>query len=377
MDNPFYISSYFTPEYFCDREKETAKLKGAMENGRNVVLLSLRRMGKTGLIKHLFYKLKKENGVHVIYMDIVNARSTHEFSNILANAVFDAFSTKSKRIYDNVLKFFTRFSPVLSYDSVTGVPSISLTFTDEHKTETSVAGILDYLEKQNKPVIVAIDEFQQIVNFENKGFEAFLRSHIQHLNNVRFIFSGSQQHILTDMFSSYSRPFYQSGDYLKLERIPKDVYAGFIVRKFSETKKTINVDDVLQVLEWLDVYTFYVQNFFNKLWFISGRTVTGKDIDKTKRYVLDEHDFIYSNMSNILSGVQYKILIAIALNGGVEKPTSKDFIKKYDLGTTSTVSSAMKILEEKELIYKENGKFEIYDVFFAKWLEEKHKHQIF
>ena len=377
MNNPFYVSSYFSPEYFCDREKEAAKLKGAIENGRNVVLLSLRRMGKTGLIKHLFHKLKKEGDVHVIYMDIVNAKSTQEFSNLLANSVFEDLSSKSKRIYDNLMKFFTRFSPVLTYDSVTGVPSISLTLHNEQRTEASVAGIFEYLEKQNKPVVIAIDEFQQIVNFENKGFEAFLRSHIQHLNNVRFIFSGSQQHILTDMFSSYSRPFYQSGDYLKLERIPKDVYAGFIVQKFKETRKIIQTEDVLEVMEWLDVYTFYVQSFFNKLWFIGGKTITNKDIEKTKQYVLDEHDFIYSNMSNILSKAQYQIVVAIALNDGVEKPTSKDFIKRYDLGTTSTVSSALKSLEEKELIYKENGRYEIYDVFFAKWIKEKHKNQIF
>jgi AAA+ ATPase superfamily predicted ATPase len=49
--NPFIISAYKSPEYFCDRDVETAKLKEAVENGRNVLLYSLRRMGKTGLLK--------------------------------------------------------------------------------------------------------------------------------------------------------------------------------------------------------------------------------------------------------------------------------------------------------------------------------------
>ncbi len=374
MHNPFYVSSYFSPNYFCDREKETSTLKDSLENGRNTVLLSLRRMGKTGLIKHLFYKLKEEKNSYTVYVDIMSTHSAQEFTDTLANAVMEVFSSTTKRMFDNMMSFFKKFSPVMTFDSITGVPQISLKLADEQQTENSITAILEYLEKQNKPVYIAIDEFQQIVNYEHKGFEAFLRSNIQHLNNVRFIFSGSQQQILLNMFGKYSRPFYQSGDYLKLERIEKEIYAGFIVEKFKETKKDILREDILEVLEWLDVYTFYVQNFFNKLWFISGKTVKKKDIDKTKEYVLNEHEFIYSNMSNILSAVQYKLIVAIALNGGIEKPTSKEFINKFGLGTPSTVSSAIKSLEDKELVFKENGKVRVYDIFFEKWIEEKHRH---
>ncbi|RLD55881.1 MAG: ATP-binding protein [Bacteroidetes bacterium] len=370
MINPFYISGYKSPEYFCDRVKETGQLKSALTNGRNIVLLSSRRMGKTSLIKHLFYNLKSHKNVYTFYFDIMNTYSINEFVNLLANTLLGTFNSKSKRLFNNVIKFFTRFSPTLSFDSVSGEPTISLNHITEQQSESSIVEIFNYLDKQNKSIYIAIDEFQQITNYKNKGFEAFLRSHIQHLNNVHFIFSGSQQHILIDMFHSYSRPFYQSSDFLKLERIPKEQYAKFIVEKFKETKKEIQLNAVYDLLDWLDTYTFYVQNFFNKLWYLSPKIINAEIVEKTKQYIIKEHNFIYSNMHNLLTQTQFALLKSIALEKYVKQPTSKDFINKYNLGTTSTISSAIKTLVDKELIYYEDNVYKLYDVFLQKWFEK-------
>ena len=370
MNNPFYISSYKSPEFFCNRKNETNQLKSALENGRNIVLLSSRRMGKTGLIKHLFYNLKSDKNVHTFYFDIMNTNSVNEFVNLLANTILGTFNSKSKQLFNNVLKFLTKFSPTLSFDSISGEPSIYLKNISEQQSEASIVEIFNYLEKQDKHIYIAIDEFQQITNYKNTGFEAFLRSHIQHLNNIHFIFSGSQQHILIDMFNSYSRPFYQSSDFLKLERIPQQEYSKFIVEKFKKTKKEIRLDDVYNLLNWLDTYTFYVQNYFNKLWYISGEKIDEVSIEKAKQYIIDEHNFIYSNMYNLLTVTQYNLLKSIALEGHVGQPTSKNFINKYNLGTTSTISSAIKILLSKELIYQENNVYKLYDIFLQKWFEK-------
>ena len=62
--NPFIISGYISPEYFCDREEETARMLNAIENGRHITLFSPRRMGKTGLIRHLFYQSCEKEEIH-------------------------------------------------------------------------------------------------------------------------------------------------------------------------------------------------------------------------------------------------------------------------------------------------------------------------
>lgn len=369
--NPFIISSYKSPNFFCDRQKETAQLQHALENGRNMVLLSLRRMGKTGLIKHLFHQLKAEQNIHTFYLDIMNTHSTEDFVNKLADAVLGSFTSKSKKIFNQVLQFFSKFNPVITFDPLTGAPSIEIKPHSEQQARNSLTGILDYLESQNKGIYIAIDEFQQITRYQESDFEAFLRSHIQHLKHTNFIFSGSQQQLLTSMFTSYSRPFYQSSDFLKLERIDREVYAEFIVKKFKETKKSISKDKALEIVNWVDAYTFYVQNACNKLWFISGKNVTEEDILQTQRQILDERDAIYLNLQHLLPKAQYQLLQAIALNGGIDKPTSKAFVNRYHLSTPSTVNTALKILQSKEIIYYENHTYKVYDVFLEKWFQKQ------
>lgn len=77
-------------------------------------------------------------------------------------------------------------------------------------------------------MVVAIDEFQQISEYPEKGVEALLRSEIRFLPNVRFVFVGSRKHMMEDMFASPKHPFYQSTQIMSLREIPCDakVFGG-------------------------------------------------------------------------------------------------------------------------------------------------------
>lgn len=59
--NPFIIGRYAGAEYFCDRDIEADHLYHNIKNGRNVALISDRRLGKTGLILLLQVKSLLKN----------------------------------------------------------------------------------------------------------------------------------------------------------------------------------------------------------------------------------------------------------------------------------------------------------------------------
>ena len=64
IENPFVYQGYEGPEYFFDRTEETEKMISALRNGRNITLVSPRKVGKTALINHAFYNiLQKEKDV--------------------------------------------------------------------------------------------------------------------------------------------------------------------------------------------------------------------------------------------------------------------------------------------------------------------------
>ena len=88
LDNPFLITGYASPEYFCDREKETEDLLETLHNGRNITLTSPRRLGKTGLIKHVYYLLRQQDPkVTVVYIDLYATESLYDFTQAFASAV--------------------------------------------------------------------------------------------------------------------------------------------------------------------------------------------------------------------------------------------------------------------------------------------------
>lgn len=85
--------------------------------------------------------------------------------------------------------------------------------------------------------IVAIDEFQQIGYYPEKNMEAVLRTYIQRCSNANFIFSGSERHLITEMFSEKARPFYNSADIMNLDVIPIDKYIEFAIGLFHHLIK--------------------------------------------------------------------------------------------------------------------------------------------
>jgi AAA+ ATPase superfamily predicted ATPase len=56
--NPFITRGYLSPDYFCNRAEETKRILDAISSRRNLILISLRRMGKTGLLKHVKYQIE-------------------------------------------------------------------------------------------------------------------------------------------------------------------------------------------------------------------------------------------------------------------------------------------------------------------------------
>ncbi|PCJ28340.1 MAG: hypothetical protein COA97_01545 [Flavobacteriales bacterium] len=123
--NPFLERGYRSPAYFCDREEETQLLIDYIKNRTNVTLFAFRRLGKTGLIKHCFYKLKKEKNLICIYVDIFDTTSKAEFINKLATAIYATFPPKNK-LGKKVWQAIQSFRPVITFDELTGLPSVTL-----------------------------------------------------------------------------------------------------------------------------------------------------------------------------------------------------------------------------------------------------------
>lgn len=370
--NPFPTTGYLGKNYFCDREAELHTLKSLVENGVNITIISPRRFGKSALIQRFFDELSTDRSYYCIFSDIYATQSLQEFTETLSQAILRQVP-EQKNISKRFLDLLKGFYPVISYDPLTGLPEVSFKFNEQKESERTLTGIFQFLEMQERPVLIAIDEFQQIANYTETNTESLLRTHIQHLKNVQFIFSGSNKHMMAEIFNSAKRPFFSSTQIMPLTIIPPDKYKSFIQKQFINAKREISDEAVSFVLNWTRSHTYYTQTVCNNIFASSLTKIEEEDVKQACSNLLASQQTSYIQYRRLLSPVQWQLLIAIAKEGKLYQPQSKAFLQKYKIGTPANSKRALDALLEKEMIYCEEDPdtswYQVYDVFLSRWIQ--------
>lgn len=371
QDNPFILEPFRSKEYFCDREQETEEIIRNIANGRNTTLISPRRLGKTGLIFRVFEEIKERAlSYETIYADISDTLSLEDFIKVLSDAVV-AKLNKQQRIAA-FFKSLKSVRPLLGLDPMTGSPQVSFTFSDENQKQSTLIDVLAYLENYPQKIVVAIDEFQQIREYDGINMEAVLRKNIQHLHNVRFIYCGSKKHTMTDMFTNAKKPFYESTSFCYLTKLPVSVYAPFIREKFEEAGKTIGNDSIDYILEWTRVHTYYTQRLCNEVFAQSDGNVDNTVVQKAIQTILESERERFLELRRLITRSQWKMLAAIAKEGSVTQITASAFLSKYGITSGPTAIRNVQALIDKELVLAttdEGGtSYTVYNVFLSRYL---------
>ncbi|MGC9344793.1 MAG: AAA family ATPase, partial [Bacteroidales bacterium] len=292
-----------------------------------------------------------------------------------ANTVLSTISKRKENIVSKAIDIFGRLRPQVSYNSLSGIPQVSFILQTDAEKQATLSEIFEILESQKQPNYIAIDEFQQISRYPELNTEQVLRSYIQHLKKTFFIFSGSQRHLLTPMFSDPQRAFYQSTSFLDLKKLDYNTYKSFIIQQFELNKQKVSPELVDFILNWTKSYTFYTQYLCNRI-FSKRKSKISEDLVKQSiNEIFAERETVFYNYRNLLSHHQYQLLSAIALEDRVTEPTGQIFMKKYDLSNASTVRKNIQALLDKEMIYEipgdEKTGYEVYDVFLSRWFQWK------
>ncbi len=374
ITNPFIISKDIPEAFFCDREEETTFLIKQIDNGRNTVIVSPRRMGKTGLIHHLFRQETIQERYTSFFVDIYPASSLQEMCYILGRSVFERLKAKKTQHWETFFQYLKSLRAGVSFDSVTGEPKLEVGIGSIEHPATTLEEIFAYLESSSTPCIVALDEFQQIAEFPEQRVEALLRSMIQNCRQTTFLFSGSKQHTINQMFLSKSRPFYQNAQLFDLKPLKPDVYTEFATRLFDQFEKHIEPAVIAQVYTDYNATTWYMQMLMNELFALTGQgnTCTMEHLDMAQKNIIQVQEGSYLMQLNTLSSKQKSMLQAIAKEGCAKAVTSQAFVKKHALDSASTVQSALRVLLEKDIVTADNGQYRISDFFFSHWLQENY-----
>lgn len=366
--NPFLIYGYVAPEYFCDREAETEKIISALRNGRNITLMSPRRMGKTGLVHNVFYHLGKSDPNAVcVYLDLFPTSNMYQFVSLLGKAVIGHAGSVSQRAVEGLSRFFRSCSLVFSSDPISGSPQVSLDFKPQ-QAENTLSEIFEYLKSMDRECFIALDEFQQVTEYPETGLEAAIRSYAQFCPNVHFIFSGSKQHLMSEIFDSPQRPFYRSTQKVSIGAIPERSYYLFAAEWLSKADSMLPQEIFHQLYERFEGHTWYLQNVLNHLYEQRPAQVSLDVINECiAEIVLSESDD-YKRHYNLLTSNQQQLLRAVGIEKCVQSINSGEFLLRYGFKSTSSINKALAYLLDKEYVYRSDNGYIVYDRFMGLWL---------
>jgi len=374
MEAPFTYGKLVNENDFTDRVTEIQRLISNFKSSANTILISPRRWGKSSLVLKAVRKVQMQSkNIIFCMLDMNNVRTEEQFYNLLATKVLQQSSSRIDVVLENAKLFLSKFIPNLSFSPEPGTDlKLSLDWNEVKKGPEEILDLAENIAiKTKKKIIICIDEFQNISEFEFPvDFQKKLRAHLQLHQHVSYCLYGSKRHMLMEVFSSPSMPFYKFGDILFLEKISKNDWVEFIVRRFSETGKSIGNEGAAIIAKYCDNHPYYVQQLAQQVWFrTSKRCETGIILEAYEDLVM-QLSMLFQMMTDELNTKQVSFLNALINN---EKQTaSQRVIQKYKLGTSANVLKIKNSLHNKEIIDIIGKRVEFMDPLYKYWLTKNY-----
>ncbi len=372
METPFVFGKIASEKNFTDREKETEKLVRNFVSSVNTIIISPRRWGKSSLVARAAQISKrKDKNIRFCFIDLNNVRTEEEFYRHLATKIIVASSSKTKIHIENTRKFLGRLMPKITISPDYGSEiKLGLDWQEVKKEPDDILDLAEKIGRENHlKFIVCIDEFQNISEFVNPAdLQKKLRSRWQTHNNASYCLYGSKRHMIMEVFTSPSMPFYKFGDILFLDKIDSNDWIEFIRKRFSETGKKIGTEDAALIPLLADCHPYYVQQLAQQSWLRTDKECSGEIVNKAFGDMVLQLSMLFQNLTDGLSNTQLNFLRALSDN--VEQLSSQVAITNYHLGTSANVVKIKKTLVNKEIIDIHSNKIQFLDPLYKFWLKE-------
>ena len=375
MENtPFVFGKLATEMEFTDREKESAQLASNFRSLVNTIIVSPRRWGKTSLVNRVAEQLlETESDLKICQIDLFNIRTQEEFYLTLASEILKSTSSKWEELAQNAKEFLSRLLPRISF-SPDAQSEISFGI-DWEELKKNPDEILDLAEtiavKQGIKIVVCIDEFQSLADFEEPlAFQKKLRSHWQRHTHVTYCLYGSKRHMLLDVFTNPSMPFYKFGDLMFLEKISEAKWVEFIQRRFTETSKEIGNDDAVLITQLTEYHSYYVQQLAQQVWLRTGQKCTSSIVSEAHQGIVNQLSLLFVNITESLSNTQLNFLKALL--SGEKQLSSQNTLQHYKLGTSANIGRLKQALLSREIIDISADQIDLQDPIYKFWLVNKY-----
>jgi hypothetical protein len=369
MENPFSYTGIVKGKAFCNRETEQTELLGFIRGYQNILLYSHRRYGKSSLIFKLFERLDRQRPkFSTLYVELYGTLSEKDFVAAILTSL-SQIESRLEKLAQLVRGAIQSVKFGLSIDPISNSPGISISFDSSYDEAVlnNALGLLGSFSKSRK-LLVVFDEFQEIANYKQAGFEKRLRAIIQQHDNISYIFCGSKRHILNEIFSNQNRAFYKLAQSYPLSKIETSQYVSWAKNLFGKSGRKIGAEFIEEIVLRCENHPMYVQQFLFYLWEQKNTTISRETVDEIELKVLQTSRNEFLNLWDSLTLNQKKTLKLIILTGGKDIFYARA-LQSADLKAGSQVTRSLEKLVGSDIVLK-NNYYKIQDVMFKNWIRK-------
>ena len=372
METPFVFGKIASDKNFTDRKAETERLVSNFTSSVNTILISPRRWGKSSLVEKASDSISKKNkNIRFCFIDLNNVRSEEQFYQQLATKVLRSSATKARILLDNASRFLGKFIPKITFSPGPDTEfKLGLDLKEVKKDPDDILNLAEKIAQENNlRFVICIDEFQNISSFEKPlDLQKKMRAHWQKHKYVSYCLYGSKRHMMIDVFTSPSMPFYKFGDIIFLEKISLQDWVTFIQKRFSETGKMADQKEAGLIAGLTDCHPYYVQQLAQQSWLRTKTVCSGEIILESFHDLVLQLSMLFQNMTDGLSRTQLNFLKAMTDN--MDQLSSQSTIQEYQLGTSANVMKIKAMLINKEIIDVHGKEILFLDPLYKFWLKE-------
>jgi AAA+ ATPase superfamily predicted ATPase len=348
MVNPFKFGTVVENSFFTDRQNELQYIKSVLNSENHLILISPRRFGKTSLVVKA---LRESNRKHIM-LNLQSVVSTEDFAARLLKEIFKIY--KFEKVKHFIKNF--RIVPTISLNPMTdGVDVSIMPMVDNRVLIEDVFALLQAIASEEDRLIVVLDEFQEIKSID-KNLDRLLRSIMQLHKNINYLFLGSQESMMREIFEKKKSPFFHFGQLLHLDKIPYDDFKLYLLERLSFVD---NADEICnEILAFTKCHPYYTQQLASQVWEIGRKGEMDNIVNEAIARLLEFHDLNFERIWLNFNNTDKRILMWLANNN---KPYALMGIAQ------STISSSLKRMLKDGYVIK-TAEYEVEDPFFRNWI---------
>ena len=374
METPFIFGKIATEKNFTDREKETADLVRNFTSLINTIIIAPRRWGKSALVnKAAKLAMNQDSRLRICHIDLFNVRDEEHFYSLLAQKVISATSTKWEEAVASAKSMFSHLVPKISIGSdPTNEGSIDF---DWETVKQNPDEVLDFAEKiaQKKglKIVICVDEFQNISEFTDADYlQKKLRSHWQRHQSVAYCLYGSKRHMMMEVFTNSSKPFYKFGNLMFLDKIDTHCLVEFFQRRFADTNKRINDDAANLIVQLVENHPYYAQQLAQQSWLRTKDVCRVEIVREAHAALVEQLSLLFVTITETLPTQQLNYLKALIAK---EKAiTSTDVMHRYKISSTTSIARSKAALIKNDILDNKAGEISFQDPIYAYWLKTEY-----